>query len=1571
MPIGDDKKKLSADKPRSIFSPQGPKSPRIPSISVKTPAQISDDCATPSKATVQRTAKNMAASDLALAKFISVSDAQANLRLRSTLRNPQLQPSRCLASVATKSEAYGTRLKRIRPLLRVPCVSRRAAASGMPILRASYSYCYSVYERCVAQLVDKIEQGHFSVHPKRTLRPRPTFPLAVGCLHAIQEFSQVTIFAGRFPDLLHAIYINNPRLTPFEKLFHLNAKTSGDAHAIVSISPLTKRGFSSAWENLIERFENKRLLVNSQLKILFNVQSIPQESGAALKVMQSTVQGCLTALELSGINTENWDCLLEYLCSSKLPKITLSLWEQSLHKKADIPTWGELNTFLTERHRTLEAIDDVRPSVPSQSHSKAMNSSGPSRDGKLASDLCNKENHPVRVCRVFSKWSVDDRSAYIKRKQLCLNYFAKGHQLRECKDRQSFTWWPASHVVAPKQPLFQQFKPFKSCKPNFRYSGQFRSKRASRCSKLFCHGSRAILLGSAIINSSHLGTNFKARALIDSGSEATFITEPLFNLIRLPFQVVQAQVSGLNQTVAAQFKNAAVSPSDLRLGRVAVGDDGLCPPSTSRKSAFLPNSAKFLRDLPDFPLADPKFYESAPIDVLIRSPHPASVLLSGAKTNICGSLLGQETIFRWVLTGPVSASAQSRIPLFRHRSPTRTIIHWTNSSQNLGRWRIYQQSCKRIRFHVRERVGKCLRRHQCGKYVVTLPFRDPEHIGCGLGHSRSWALAQFLKNEQRLKKDEALKARYDSVIQEYLDLKHMRQVLPTHDCNAYYMPHHAVLKPESVTTKLRVVFNASSPSSNGTSLNDILHAGPVLQSDLTVQILKWRDFRYVFSADIQKMYRQIWVDPKHTPFQRILFRNNRGEIRDFELKTVTFGVNCAPLLAIRVLQQLAADEELSHPKASNVIRNFMYVDDVLAGADSTEEAQLMVHELRDALNSSSSRQRWLSKRPLQRQVLSQIAKLFDPAGWLAPFIVRAKIFMQEIWLQELGWDENVPNDLFQRWLNFLQSYSVFEQIRIPRWLSFHPDFKVEHHGFCDASQKAYGAAIYVRGEVGSAIMVQLLTAKTRVAPVKTVSLPRLELCGALLLSEMAAAIIPQMPTINSKLYCWTDSTIVLAWLSKPACQWTTFVANRETKIAQATKTENWSHVQSEHNPADLASRGVSLQDLADSQLWWHGPTWLQNPRNQWPTQVNAPVTDLEKRALKVHLAKAPSEELLARFSKLEKALRVLAYVYRFIQRCRKQTSPSDVHLLATEIAAAERFLISNTQRREFPVEYHCLSEKRPVPSSSAILSMNPFLDPQGLIRACGRVAASESPQYNERHPVILPYNCLLSRLLAKFTHRTTLHGGNQLMVRLIRSKYWIPRIKNLMKAVVNSCKVCVIHKRRLQSQLMGVLPKERASFSRPFTVSAWITPVRDIKNYTGRACVITKGYVLVFVCFSTKAIHLEPTSDLTTEKFLAAFSRFVSRRGCPRQVQSDNGKTFVGAATLLSRDFLQAVKESVTNAYIHQEMQWQLFSGGTQYGRPLGSRRKKLQDAILQMHGHTKIHVRRTLHALGKNRSVP
>ncbi|XP_070141654.1 uncharacterized protein [Drosophila kikkawai] len=1042
---------------------------------------------------------------------------------------------------------------------------------------------------------------------------------------------------------------------------------------------------------------------------------------------------------------------------------------------------------------------------------------------------------------------VNSRSDYIKKKQLCLNCFARGHQQRDCNSAHScFTCHSRHHTLLHRgNPFATALNPPAPARPRPAATPE-NHPDVQVC---FSSGSRAVLLGTALIDICHLGCNFQARALIDSGSEATFITERLFNLVKLSFTTIQAQVSGLNHTVAAQstklcqFSMRSPPRPGLQLETAAY-----VLPQLAGSLPSHPVPRDLLKGLPDIPLADPQFFESSQIDVLIGADILPSILLGNSKANICGSLLGQETIFGWVLTGPVSPAAPRSVSAFA----TRVTCALDDSLDQLLTkfWEVKEVSKQVVQESdsvCEENFVQTTRRDNCGKYVVTLPLRDPAHKGSELASSRSFVLAQFLRNEQRLKRDPPLKARYDAVIQEYLDLGHMAEVPSTSNSATYYLPHHAVLKPESTTTKVRVVFNASSPSANGSSLNDILYAGPVLQSDLTIQILKWRYFRFVFNADIGKMYRQIWVDPQHTPFQRILFRNSNGELRDYELKTVTFGVNCAPFLAIRVLQKLADDEKSRYPQASHIIRHFMYVDDVLAGADSKIEAKVAIRELQGALGSAGFPLRFFFIPPeltagssfTKRQVLSQIAKLFDPAGWLAPFIVQAKMFMQEIWLQDLAWDDDLPRDFCQRWVDFLGHYSALDQIRIPRWVAFRPHLKIEHHGFCDASQKAYGAAIYVRVEAGATVMVNLLTAKTRVAPVKTVSLPRLELCGALLLSEMASAILPKMPGPASALYCWTDSTIVLASLHRPASHW------------------------------------IGQSDLADSQLWWHGPAWLQRPRGEWPIQGNdSPVTDLEKRAVRVHVAKAPPEDLLDRFSTLDKALRVFAYVHRFIQRARKLLSPVEDHLSASEIGAAERLLISITQRRHFVLEIGCLSQKRPVPASSPVQNLNPFLDSQGLMRACGRVTSSVLLQYDERHPVILPYDCHLSRLLVRFTHHITLHGGNQLMIRLIRSKFWIPR------------------------------------------------------NYTGRACLITKGYVSVFVCFCTKAIHLEPTSDLTTEKFLAAFARFVSRRGCPRQVQSDNGKTFVGAATLLSRDFLQAVKEAVTGAYSHQQLLWQFIPPG-------------------------------------------
>ncbi|XP_075161769.1 uncharacterized protein LOC142234494 [Haematobia irritans] len=245
-------------------------------------------------------------------------------------------------------------------------------------------------------------------------------------------------------------------------------------------------------------------------------------------------------------------------------------------------------------------------------------------------------------------------------------------------------------------------------------------------------------------------------------------------------------------------------------------------------------------------------------------------------------------------------------------------------------------------------------------------------------------MAQFFRMERKLMKTPDIKLQYDQTILEYLALGHMRKISPQEISKTpnYYLPHHAVIKPDRLTTKLRVVFNASSPSSNKRSLNDNLFTGPILQQDLVIQILKWRFFRYVYSADVTKMYRQILLDKSQTQYQRILFRKSPTDpLDDFELLTVTFGVNCAPFLAIRTLLQLAEDVADTYPLASQIIRENLYVDDVLTGAHTVEDAIKSRKELILALDSAGFQlMKWSSN---SHEIIQDLpSEQLLPLNWL-------------------------------------------------------------------------------------------------------------------------------------------------------------------------------------------------------------------------------------------------------------------------------------------------------------------------------------------------------------------------------------------------------------------------------------------------------------------------------------------------------------------------------------------------------------------------------------------------------------
>ncbi|XP_049315834.1 uncharacterized protein LOC125779239 [Bactrocera dorsalis] len=594
---------------------------------------------------------------------------------------------------------------------------------------------------------------------------------------------------------------------------------------------------------------------------------------------------------------------------------------------------------------------------------------------------------------------------------------------------------------------------------------------------------KQIILGTAMVQIEHNGQRYSARALIDSGSEATFISRRLQRSLDIPTHSVSAQVTGLNNAVSATPTN--------------ICEITLCSPLNANyklsAQAFILNS--LTDNLPSYPidpkqclknlgftLADTQFHKPRPVDILIGSDIYPSILLNGVKRNILGSLLAQETEFGWILSGPITQPSQnSAIVSFHNKVNPESLLTRFWEVEEIPKESVVSKSdqiCEEI-------FQKTTRRNPDGRYIVTLPFKEPDNID--IGQSRHIALAQFLRNERALLKKPEVKAEYDKAIMEYLELGQMKKVEydPSGKATQYYLPHHAVIKPDRITTKLRVVFNASCPTSNHKSLNDVLHIGPTLQKDLVILITNWRLFQFVFNADIQKMYRQILVDPKHTRFQRILFRKSPEDtIEDFELQTVTFGINCAPYLAIRTLMKLADDIEETHPLAAKILRQEMYVDDVLAGTHDLTTAKSARDELISALktpgfalrkwtsndphilkglpqdhlletetlnlsepeNTKTLGIRWNSKKdsffflvnPMEkkpaytkREVLSAIAKLFDPAGWLSPIIITAKIIMQQIWLDKTDWDESLKPLTLHRWNSFVKDYDNINKIEIP------------------------------------------------------------------------------------------------------------------------------------------------------------------------------------------------------------------------------------------------------------------------------------------------------------------------------------------------------------------------------------------------------------------------------------------------------------------------------------------------------------------------------------------------------------
>ena len=844
----------------------------------------------------------------------------------------------------------------------------------------------------------------------------------------------------------------------------------------------------------------------------------------------------------------------------------------------------------------------------------------------------------------------------------------------------------------------------------------------------------------------------------------------------------------------------------------------------------------------------------------------------------------------------------------------------------------------------------------------------------------------------------------------------------------FYSPHHPVIKENSLTTKCRPVFDASAHEENSEGLNSYLFKGPPLQPQLNSILIRFRLNPIAITADVRKMFLMIKIHPDDRDLLRFVWEDPEGgNLAVYRHTTLPFGLRCSPYLAIATVQYHADHYVKEYPQITKEIIENTYMDDLLSGAATPhqgienyesatkimKEAGMILHKwnsnhpallerfkVDDLGTANTSKQlltdelrgpnttnsvlgiQWnslkdcfvfegkgilkgaLELRPSKRNILRIAGRLYDPMGFLSPYITQIKIYIQRLWERGLEWDEELPADLTNHWKNWVSQLQFLSTIHIPRYIGVTYNHKVrpiELHTFGDASEVAYASVTYLKSmDEDGHVYVTLLYSKTKVAPIKLVSLPRLELLASVLAAKSASYVIDSLKTPDLKIFMWTDSTIVLHWVKGSSRQYKTFVGNRIQLLQELTEPSSWKWCPGNENPADIPSRGSSISDLNHNEIWWNGPSWLKGTEDDYPEQCENPdkfdavTKEIKSNYLNTCLLVSSSAEKYCfgsmtkpiftpqQYSKLKSLLRVTCYVKRFLHNISHKKDLRTIGPLSIEeMNAANTLWLRHIQEEHFPEEIIQLRNGREVKRTSPLLQFSPFYDKHdNLIKMGGRIQFSDLTEC-EKFPVILPSKSYVVKLLVEDIHRTQLHAGiNQTLISL-RDRYWVIRSRQLVRTIVKSCFICrKINPVRLKVP-QAPIPRDRiiqtspfevigVDFTGPLLVYQGIPKIKkdpelNVKmlSYDGVPC--KKMYICLYTCAVTRAVHLELTWDLTTESFINSFRRFISTRAMCRVIYSDNAGNFQKAEKDI-KHYLELMKEKQFQDFLlENNIEWKFI----------------------------------------------
>lgn len=1370
-----------------------------------------------------------------------------------------------------------------------------------------------------------------------------------------------------FHDSFKNVIDSEKSLSNVDKLHYLRSCLKDEAASVVKALESTDENYAVAWNLLKERFDNRRLIIQTHVRTLMELPTLNKESPTDLRKLLDRVKTHMRALKSLEEKVDSWDTLLIYVITLKLDRVTHKEWEKSL-TRVSMPSMVQFLDFLEQRCQILQAtaFNIMASNNKFQSSSQVKRQAFVS-SGKVVSCLLCKEAHHIYACDKFRAMTASEKYKVIRAHNACINCLKTGHYSSDCKSQ-------GCKRCNKKHNSLLHYD--RQDHAEVTTNKDITEASSTSVKVLNAVVTTEVLLSTALVDvETASGKKVRARVLLDSGSQSNFMTKDFAKLLGIQFQSIKLPVEGLNQieTIINEALETRVyskhTSYNMTLRFLILPHICNYVPSQriDKRQLNIPANIK---------LADPEFHNPGKIDALLGAEIFYDLLcigqiqLAGQGARITKTKLG------WIISGKIGEEP-------RKSKLNKCFLSLDTLHKSVNRfWELEEIAEKRLvseeEFLVEEHYKQTTRRDKhTGRYIVRLPFN--ENIS-KLGNSFHLAYRRFLALERRLSREPEVREQYNQFMKEYLELGHMKEVSEAEEDVGYFMPHHAVIKETSQTTKLRVVFDASARTHTGLSLNNCLMNGPIIQQDIFSIVVRFRTHQYVIIADVEKMFRQISMDTQDAPYQRLLHREHENDkLKIFQATTVTYGTTPAPFLAIRTLFQLADDEEANFPLASKIIKRDFYVDDLLSGADTIKETiklrndlltvtarggftlrkwqsnsekviesgpsekvnadLLMKTEVQKTLgvqwdsNSDTFTHQvkpWENSKVTKRKILSHIAQLYDPIGLLGPVIVQAKLLMQRLWQCEVTWDESVPADIFTSWINIRNQLGILEKIQFDRRVIIQDCKTIEIHGFSDASEKAYGACLYVRSVSSkNETLTALLCSKNRVAPLKTISLPKLELCAALLLARLLKATLFALDRQIDNVFLWSDSTITLQWIQTQPYLLKTFVANRVAEIRNLTRVECWRHVPTYDNPADFLSRGQLPSEFMANQTWKTGPGWLIREANHWPTREfkKVPLTEMKSTlALNAITKHNQFSKLLSNYSSFTKLQRVWAYCLRFTQNLKnrdtKITGPLQTHELKQSLTS----IVKLVQQEAFQADIRSLVNSKQVRSTSSLKALNPFIDKEGLIRVGGRLSNSKLG-YCEKHPLILPKNHHVTNLIIKLIHLKHFHSGTQATLYAIREKFWPIAGRNSVKRVINQCIQCCRAKPYEYSYIMGDLPRDRVTPTRPFLNTGidycgpFFVKERKFRNRNK-----LKVYAAVFVCFSTKACHIELVTDLTTSAFLAALRRFFARRGKSANIYSDNATNFVGANRELKilQNFIQSKSHNhrLTEVLANDNITW-------------------------------------------------